>query len=57
MMTATGASKFFFTDYEHVSIGELQVNGIGKGVTVTFKDPAFRLFTITLHACMLLFAL
>jgi hypothetical protein len=40
MMTATGAPKFFLTDYEHVSIGELQVNGIGKGVTVTFKDPA-----------------
>lgn len=35
----TGAPMFSFTDYEHISIGELQVGGIGKGITVTFKDP------------------
>ena len=40
MMTATGAPMFFLTVYEHVSIGELQVNRIGKGITVTFKDSA-----------------
>jgi hypothetical protein len=36
----TGAPMFSFTDYEHISTGELQVGGIGKGITVTFKDPA-----------------
>jgi hypothetical protein len=36
----TGAPMFSFADYEHVSIGELKVNGTGKGITVTFKDPA-----------------
>ena len=36
----TGAPMLSFTDYEHISIGEVQVAGIGKGITVTFKDPA-----------------
>jgi hypothetical protein len=35
-----GAPMFSATDYEHVSIGELLVNGTGKGIIVTFKDPA-----------------
>ena len=38
MVEATGAPMFILTVYEHVSIGELQVNGIGRGITVTFKD-------------------
>jgi hypothetical protein len=37
---ATGVPMFFITEYEHVTIGELQVDGIGKGITVTFKDEA-----------------
>lgn len=37
---AIGAPMFFITEYEHVTIGELQVDSIGKGITVTFKDEA-----------------
>ena len=39
---AAKAATFSLTDYEHVSIGEVQVGGTGKGITVTFKDPACR---------------
>lgn len=35
---ATGAPMLYVTDYEHVSVSELQVGGIGTGITVTFKD-------------------
>jgi len=40
MMMATGAPMFFVTEYEHVTIGESQVAGVGKGITITFKDES-----------------
>ena len=40
LMGQTGLTTFFLTDYENVSIGEVQVGGIGQGITVTFKDPS-----------------
>ena len=40
LMGQTGLTTFFLTDYEHVSIGEVQVGGKGQGITVTFKDPS-----------------
>lgn len=39
MMQGTGAPMLFTTEYEHVTIGELQIAYVGKGITVTFKDP------------------
>jgi hypothetical protein len=39
-VVATGAPMLSFADYEHVSINELEVGGQGKGIAVTFKDPA-----------------
>jgi hypothetical protein len=38
LMGQTGLTTFFLTDYEHVSIGEVQVGGKVEGITVTFKD-------------------
>ena len=40
MVATPGARMFFVTEYENVTIGELQVDGVGKGITVTFKDAA-----------------
>jgi len=40
IMTATGAPMLFITVYEHVTIGEFQIGDMGRGITVTFKDPA-----------------
>jgi hypothetical protein len=40
MMQATGAPMLFVTEYEHVTISELQINDVGQGITVTFKEPA-----------------
>lgn len=37
---ATGAPMHFLTVYEHVTISESQIEGVGQGVTVNFKDPA-----------------
>jgi hypothetical protein len=39
-LIATGAPMLATTEYEHVSINELQVGGVGKGIAVTFKDPS-----------------
>jgi hypothetical protein len=40
LMEATGAPMLFITEYEHVSIEEFQIGGMGKGINVTFKDLA-----------------
>jgi hypothetical protein len=40
MMQGTGAPMLFMTGYEHVTISELQINYVGQGITVTFKDSA-----------------
>ena len=40
MMTGTGTPVLFTTEYEHVTIGEFKIDGRGKGITATFKDPA-----------------
>jgi hypothetical protein len=42
MMEAMGMQMVFLTEYENVTIGEMQMNNpaIGTGITVTFKDPA-----------------
>jgi hypothetical protein len=39
VMTA-GVPTYSVTEYEHVSIGELQVDSTGQGITVTFKDAS-----------------
>lgn len=36
----SGPHTVAFTDYEHVSISEVQNDGVGQGITVTFKDSA-----------------
>lgn len=39
MWSATGAfAVSSVIEYEHVTIAELQVGGVGRGITVTFKD-------------------
>jgi hypothetical protein len=40
MAQATGAPMIFVTEYEYVTIGEFKIDGRGKGITLTFKDPA-----------------
>jgi hypothetical protein len=39
-VTGTGAPMLFVTEYEHVTISELQINYVGHGITVTIKEPA-----------------
>jgi hypothetical protein len=40
MVMATGAPMSFMTIYEHVTISELQISGVGQGIMVTFKEPS-----------------
>jgi hypothetical protein len=40
MMVAVSGPMHSLTVYEHVTISELQIDGVGQGITVTFKDPA-----------------
>jgi hypothetical protein len=40
MAMATGAPMIFVTEYEHVTISEFQINYVGQGITVSFKEPA-----------------
>jgi hypothetical protein len=37
---ATGVPMHFLTVYEHVTISESQIEGVGQGISVNFKDPA-----------------
>jgi hypothetical protein len=40
MIQATGAPMILVTEYEHVAISEFQINYVGQGITVSFKEPA-----------------